>query len=137
MTTLYLSGAININSWHARKEDLQRAFPIDVSMVPSSAIIVATDGEHLTCGGFSLGETSHLGIFKFITDYFGGLSHTPRRGNEGATFMGATSSEASTPWWATIEDSTEEFLMASSRKGSFSLLSPGWHGGFTRSCDNQ
>jgi hypothetical protein len=32
-------------------------FPRDVPMVPSSAITVTTNGEHLMCGGFSLGET--------------------------------------------------------------------------------
>jgi hypothetical protein len=48
-------------------------------MVPSSAITVSADGEHLTCGGFSLGETVHLGSFDFIADYFGGLNLSPRR----------------------------------------------------------
>jgi hypothetical protein len=43
-------------------------------MVPSSVIIVATDGERLSCDGFCLGETIHLGNFEFITDYFNGLS---------------------------------------------------------------
>jgi hypothetical protein len=57
LTTLYLIGAKNTNSWHARKGDLQRAFPLDVLMVPSSAIVVAADGERLMCGGFSLGVT--------------------------------------------------------------------------------
>jgi hypothetical protein len=57
--------------------DLQHAFPLDVSVVPSLPIVVGADGEHLTCGGFSLGETVHLGNFEFITDYFGGLSLTP------------------------------------------------------------
>jgi hypothetical protein len=31
------------------------------------------------CSGFSLGETVYLGSFEFITDYFGGLSLSPRR----------------------------------------------------------
>jgi hypothetical protein len=33
-------------------------------MVLSSAITITFDGEHLTCGGFSIGETIHLGNFK-------------------------------------------------------------------------
>jgi hypothetical protein len=37
-------------------------------MVPSSAITVAADSEHLMCGGFSLGETVCLGSFEFIVD---------------------------------------------------------------------
>jgi hypothetical protein len=76
-----LAGAKNTDSWHARKGDFQHAFPLDVSMVSSSAIVVATDGERLTCGGFSLGETVHLGNYEFTTDYFDGLSLSPRRGN--------------------------------------------------------
>jgi hypothetical protein len=68
-----------------------------VSMVPSSLTAIAADGEHLTCGGFSLGESLRLGNFEFITDYFSGLSLSPRWGNEGVIFMGSTHSGASTP----------------------------------------
>jgi hypothetical protein len=88
-------------------------------MVPSSVITIATDGECLMCDGFSLGKIIHLGNFEFITDYFSGLSLSPRRGATGAAFIGSTHSGASTPRWATIEDSAEEFLMASSGEGSF------------------
>jgi hypothetical protein len=35
-------------------------------MVHSSTLIVTTEGEHLTCGGFSLGETVHFGSLEFI-----------------------------------------------------------------------
>jgi hypothetical protein len=93
-------------------------------MVPPSSIAVAADGERLACGGFSLGKTVHLGNFEFIADYFGGLSVSPRRGNKGVTFVGLTHYGASTPQHATIEDSTEEFLIASSGEGSFSHPSP-------------
>jgi hypothetical protein len=93
-------------------------------MVPSSTITVTANGEHLTCGGFSLGETIYRGNFEFITDYFGGLSLSLRRGDEGAASMGSTRSEAGTPRWAMIEDSTEEFPTASSGIGSFVLPSP-------------
>jgi hypothetical protein len=118
------------------KGDSQRAFPLDVPMVLSYAVIVAADGERLTCGGFSLGETVHLRNFEFITDYFGGLSLSPRRGDEGASFVGSTHNGASTAWWAMIEDSTEEFLTASSREGSFDLPSPRRCRGFARSRHN-
>jgi hypothetical protein len=57
-------------------------------MVLSSALAIASDAECLTYGGFSLGETIHLGSFEFITNYFGGMSLSPRRGSLGATFMG-------------------------------------------------
>jgi hypothetical protein len=35
---MYLKGAKNTDSWRARKGDLQRAFPLDVPMVPSSTL---------------------------------------------------------------------------------------------------
>jgi hypothetical protein len=66
-------------------------------MVPSSSIAIPADSEHLTCGGFSLGKTICLGNFKFIADYFGGLSLSPKKGDKGITFMGSTHSRASTP----------------------------------------
>jgi hypothetical protein len=103
---------------------LQRAFPLDVLMIPSSVITIAADGERLICGGFSLGKTVHLGNFEFIANYFSGLSRFPRMGDTSNAFMGSTRRGASTPLRAMIEDSIEEFLTASSREGSFSLPSP-------------
>jgi hypothetical protein len=72
LTTIYLAGAKNTDSWHARKGDFQCAFPLYVLMVPLSALTVAANGDHLTCGGFSLSETVRLGSFEFITDYIDG-----------------------------------------------------------------
>jgi hypothetical protein len=103
---------------------LQRAFSLVVPMVPSSAIAVIADGEHLMCGGFSLSETVHLGNFEFIADYFGGLSLSPRRGTVGATFIGPTHSGASTLRRTMIGDSIEEFLTVPNGEGSFDLPSP-------------
>jgi hypothetical protein len=106
-------------------------------MIPSSMITVAVDGERLTCGGFSLDETVRLRNFEFITDYFGSLSLSPRRGNACAAFMGSTRSGAPTPRWAMIEDSTEEFLTMSNGEGSFAPPSQkAQHGGFARSHHN-
>jgi hypothetical protein len=96
----------------------------EVSMVPSSSVVVAADGERLTCGGFYLGEPVHLGNFEFIANYFCGWSLSPRRGNDGTVFVVSTRSGASTPQRATIEDSPEEFLTMSSREGSFGYLCP-------------
>jgi hypothetical protein len=123
-----LVGAKNTNSWCARKGDLQRDFPLDVPMVLSSVITVATDGERQMCGGLSLGETVHLGNFKFIADYFGGLSLSPMKDDIGAAFMRSTHSGTPSSRWAMIEDTVEEFLMVSSRKGGFGLPSPRRHG---------
>jgi hypothetical protein len=74
LTTLYLAGAKNTDNWRARKGDLHRAFPLEVSMVPSSTLATAAFGEHLLCDGFSPGETICFGNLEFITDRFGSLS---------------------------------------------------------------
>jgi hypothetical protein len=126
LTTLYLAGAENTDSWRAKKGDLQRATPLDVLMAPSSSISIIADDEHLACGGFSLGKPIRLGNFEFIANYFGGLCLSPGWGNEGTVFEGSTHSGESTPQWATFKDSTEEFLTVSSGEGSFNHPSPRW-----------
>jgi hypothetical protein len=97
-------------------------------MVPSSTITVAVNGEHLTCGGFSISKPVFLGNFEFITDYFGSVSLSPRRDNSGTAFLGSTHHGGSTPWQAMIRDSAKEFLTSSSGNGGFGLLSPRRHG---------
>jgi hypothetical protein len=107
-------------------------------MVPSFAITVTADGERLTCGGFSLGESVRLGSFEFITDYFGGLSRSPRRGDSGAAFMGSTHNGTPSPQRTMIEDSIEEFLTTSSGEGGLQplLSQEEWRGGSARSRHN-
>jgi hypothetical protein len=86
-------------------------------MVPSIVLAFSTDGERLMCGGFSLGETVHLGSFEFITDNFGGLSLSPRRSDSSTAFMGSTRSGPQSQRRAMIEDSAKEFRTASSGGG--------------------
>jgi hypothetical protein len=93
-------------------------------MVPSSALVVTSDGECLMCDGLFLGETVRLGRFELIAYYFIGLSLSPRRGSSGAAFMSSTHSGTPSPWWAMIEDSAEEFLTTLSGEGSSGLPSP-------------
>jgi hypothetical protein len=93
-------------------------------MVPSSVITIAADGEHLTCSGFSISEIICLGNFEFITNYFGGLSLSPRRGDSSTAFMGSTHSGTPSSRRAIREDSAEGFLMTSSGEGGFGLPSP-------------
>jgi hypothetical protein len=123
LTTLYLAGAKNTYSCYARKGNLQRAFTLYVLMVPSSVLTVATDSDRLMCGG-TLNETIRLGSFKFIADYFSGLSLSPRRGDSEPDFMGSTHSGTPSPWRVMIEDSVEEFLIESSGEGGSDLPSP-------------
>jgi hypothetical protein len=127
LTTMFML-VKNINRWCARKGCLQHAFPLNVSMVLSSALIVTYESQRLMCGGFSLSETIFLMSFKFIADYFSGLSLSPRRGNSSAAFIGSTHSGTPSLMWAMIENSTEEFLTASSGEGGFALSSPKCHG---------
>jgi hypothetical protein len=77
-----LAGVENTDSWHTRKGDLENAFPLGVMMVPSSVITtIGADAEYLTCGGFSLGETIHIGSFEFVADYFGVQILFPGKGD--------------------------------------------------------
>jgi hypothetical protein len=57
-------------------------------MLPSSALTVTADGERLSCGGFSLGETARFGNLKFILDHFGALSLSPMGDGSYAIVMG-------------------------------------------------
>jgi hypothetical protein len=124
LTILYLVGAKNTDNWCAKKGDLQCASPLGILMVSSSSIAITSDGECLACSRFFLGKPILLGNLEFITHYFAALSLSPRRGNEGAIFMGSTHSGASTLQRATIGESTKEFLTVSSREGSFGHPSP-------------
>jgi hypothetical protein len=84
-----------------------------------------------TCDGFSLGETVCLGSYEFIIDYFGGMSLSPRSNDSGTALMGSTRSGPLSPRRAMIEDSTKEFVTASSSEGSSSLPSRMRHGART------
>jgi hypothetical protein len=128
LTTLYLVGAKNTNSWCARKGDLQCAFPLDVSMVPSSVVATTAGGEHLSCSGFYLGGTIHLGTIEFITDHFSALSLSPIRVISDAIIMGFASTGPPSPRWAVMGDSSEGSPMAPDGEGRIDHLSPRRHG---------
>jgi hypothetical protein len=78
LTTLYLVGAKNTDSWHARKGDLQRAFPLDVLMVPSPKLSFVANGNNPTSVGLAPGSTIHFGSMEFTTDRLGCLSLFPQ-----------------------------------------------------------
>jgi hypothetical protein len=77
LTTLHFAGAKNTDNWCARKRESQHTFPLDVPLVPSSALAVAVDGECLSCDVFFLGETIRFGSLEFIADQFGSMSLYP------------------------------------------------------------
>jgi hypothetical protein len=122
------AGAKNTDSWCTRKGDLQRAFPLDVLMVPSSVLTITADSERMSCDGFSLGETIRFGNLEFITDYFSDLSFCPRKDGSDVVIMGSTHSGPPSLLRAMIRDSTEEFQMASGGEKGSILPSPRRHG---------
>jgi hypothetical protein len=65
-------------------------FPLNISMVHSSTLASTTDSEHLTYGGFSLGETVRFESLEFITDCFGSPSLSTKGSDSGAVFIGTT-----------------------------------------------
>jgi hypothetical protein len=67
-------------------------FPLNVSMVHSSTLVVTIDGEHLTYDGFSRGETIRFRSLEFITECFGSVSLSSKGNDSGAIFMGTTRS---------------------------------------------
>jgi hypothetical protein len=78
LTTLYLVGAKNTDSWHARKGDLQRAFPLDVLMVPSPKLSFVANGNNPTGVGLAPGSTIHFSGMEFTADRLGRLSLFPQ-----------------------------------------------------------
>jgi histidinol-phosphate/aromatic aminotransferase/cobyric acid decarboxylase-like protein len=61
LTTLYLVDAKNIDSWHVRKWDLQRAFPLDVPMVRSPKLFFIANYNNPTGVGLTPDNTIHFG----------------------------------------------------------------------------
>jgi hypothetical protein len=77
LTTLYLVGAKNTDSWHARKGDFHPAFPLDIQMVPSLKVSFIANGNHLTSVGLAPGSTIRFSSMKFTADRLGRLSLSP------------------------------------------------------------
>jgi hypothetical protein len=94
-------------------------------MVHSSTLAVATDGERLTSGNFSLSETVPFGSLDFITDCFGDLSLSPKGGGGGdssAIFVGTTRNGGDSS--AIFVGTPDKFYTTSSGEGSSGLPVP-------------
>jgi hypothetical protein len=96
-------------------------------MVPSSALTIVANGEHLSCDVFSLSKTICFGSLEFITDCFGGLSLSCMGDDSDAGVMGSTDGGTPSPLRAMTGDFVEEFHMAMDGKGRIDILSPRWH----------
>jgi hypothetical protein len=96
-------------------------FPLNILMVHSSTLVVTTNGEHLTCGGFSLGETVCFGILEFIAVCFGSLSHSPEE-NDSVTVSVGMARSGSSLLHTILKDSIDKFYIASSGEGSSGFL---------------
>jgi hypothetical protein len=124
---MYLAGAKNSDSWHARMGDLQHDFTPNVLIVPSSALAITMDGEHLSCDVLSLSEMICFESLKFITNSFGGLNLSLMRDGSGATIMGSTYGGTPSLLRAMTWDSVEEVHMALDAEGRIDLPSPRRH----------
>jgi hypothetical protein len=118
-----LASVENTDSWHARKGDLQHAFPLDVLMVTSLKLSSIANGNILTSVSLSLGETICFGSPKLTTDRFGRLSLSLDEWDSSAIFVGMVHS-GSPLLHIALEDSSDEGGIASGMGGSSRPPSP-------------
>jgi hypothetical protein len=107
LTTVYFVGAENTDSWHARKVDLQCAFPLDVPMVYSPKLTFIANCNNPIGVGLAPGESICFGSLEFTIDRFGRLSLSPKEDDSSAVFIGMLHS-GSPSWHTTFEDSSDE-----------------------------
>jgi hypothetical protein len=119
-----LAGPKNTNSGRARKGDLHCSFPLNILIVPSLAPIITVDGECLSCGGFSHGETIHFGSLESNTDCFDGLSLSPMGDGSDAIIIGSAHGGLLSPLRAMTGDFAEDFDTALNGEGRIDLPSP-------------
>jgi hypothetical protein len=80
LTTLFLPMKKTSTVGAPGRGNCSMLFPLNVLMVPSSMLTVASYGERLMCSGFCLGKTIRFGSLEFFADYFGVLSLSLLRG---------------------------------------------------------
>jgi hypothetical protein len=88
LTTLYLAGAKNTDSWRVEKGDLQRVFSLDVPMVPSPKLSFVANGNNPTGVSLAPGSTIHFDSLEFTADRLGRLSLSPKEWDSCAIFVG-------------------------------------------------
>jgi hypothetical protein len=105
---MYLAGEKNTDSWHARKGDLQRAFPLDVPMVLSLKLSSVDNGNHPTDIGLAPGSTIHFGSLEFTADHLGRLSLSPQEWDSSTIFIGMVHTGSPSLHTALKESSDED-----------------------------
>jgi hypothetical protein len=106
------------------KRDLQRASPLGVPMVSSSAFITSIDGERLPYNVSSLDKTIRFGSL-FITNRFDGMSFSD---GSGTIIMGPTHGEPPLPSQATTGGPIKGLPTTPNREGRTDLPFLGRHG---------
>jgi hypothetical protein len=106
LTTLYFTGAKTTDSWHARKGDLQHAFPLDVPMVYSLKLSRIANCNNPISVSLARSETICFDSLEFTTERFGHLSLPLEGGDSGIVFIGMVLSGL--PSLHTIPESADE-----------------------------
>jgi hypothetical protein len=96
---------------------LQRAFPLDILMVPLPKLSFVANGNNPTGVGLALGSTIHFGSPEFTADRLGRLSLSPQEWNSCAIFEGMVHIRSSSLCTA-LEESSDEDSTASGIGGS-------------------
>jgi hypothetical protein len=93
-------------------------FSLNVSMVYSPKLTYVANGNNPTGVGLAPGETIWFGSLEFTTDHFGNLSHSSKRNDSGAVFIGMVHN-GSLSVQTILEESFDEGDAASGGGGSF------------------
>jgi hypothetical protein len=107
LTTVYFVGAENTDSWHARKEDLQCAFALDVPMVYSPKLTFIANCNNPIGVGLAPGESICFGSLEFTADRFGCPSLSPKGDDSGTVFIGMMHN-GSPSLYTILEESSDE-----------------------------
>jgi hypothetical protein len=123
LTTLLFASAENTDIWHARKGDLQRAFPLDVPMVCLLKLTFVANGNNLTGVDIAPSETIYFGSLEFTADRFGRLSLSPKGVDLGAIFVGMVHNRLPS-LRTTLEESSNGGKAASGEGGTMDPSDP-------------
>jgi hypothetical protein len=123
LTTLYLVGAKNTNSWCARKGDLHHDFPLDILLVPSLKLSFIANGNHPIGVSLTPGSAICFGSLEFTTDHLSHLSFSPQEWDSSVVFVGMVHN-GSPSLHTTLKESSDEYGAALGAWESFGSPNP-------------